>query len=107
MAKERQSNLSPTAGILADLVAVAAKPLTQATAMPEGMYASPDILAREVKQLFYRDWICAGRSDEVAAEGDCMSFDICDQPVVIVRRGDGECLWSSDDAACRADWQYP
>ena len=57
--------------------------------MPKGMYASHDIQALEVEQLFYRDWICAGRSDAVAAAGDYMSFDLCDQPVLIVRRGDG------------------
>ena len=89
MVKDHQANLSSTARILADLAAVAAKPLAQATAMPKDMYASPDILALEVERLFYRDWICAGRSDEVAAAGDYMSFDLCDQPVVIVRRGDG------------------
>ena len=55
---------------LNDLQSTAAKSLSQATAMPKGMYVSPEILALESERIFERGWLCAGRTDELPNIGD-------------------------------------
>ena len=75
--------------ILAELSALAARPLAEATAPPKGMYSSPDILALEQERVFGNGWLCAGRTDEIANPGDYMTFEMGAQPVVLVRGRDG------------------
>jgi len=69
---------------LATLKKLADTPLALATAMPKDMYVSPDICGLEIERLFNSEWICAGRSDEIPNPGDYMSFDICNQPLILV-----------------------
>ena len=73
---------------LTALKELASKPLALATAMPKDMYVSPDICWLENERLFHGEWICAGRSDEIPNFGDYMSFDLCDQPLILVRGKD-------------------
>ena len=74
---------------LAALKELAASPLASATAMPKDMYVSPDIHRLENERLFRVEWICAGRSDEILNPGDYLSFDLLDQPLILVRGIDG------------------
>ncbi|XDA97419.1 aromatic ring-hydroxylating dioxygenase subunit alpha [Sulfitobacter sp. LCG007] len=60
-----------------------------AWSMPRGYYIDPDVAALERETLFGREWICVGRSEEVAAAGDFMAFTLCDEPLVAVRGEDG------------------
>ncbi len=78
--------------ILSSLKTLACQPLPNTTAMPKAMYVSPDILQLEIERLFYQEWICAGRSDEIPNAGDFMSFDLLDQPLILIRQkaGDGK-----------------
>ena len=78
--------------ILSSLKTLACQPLPNATAMPKAMYVSPNILQLEIERLFYQEWICAGRSDEIPNAGDFMSFDLLDQPLILIRQkaGDGK-----------------
>ena len=50
--------------ILAELKALAARPLAEATAPPKGLYHAPEILAREQEKVFAKGWLCAGREDD-------------------------------------------
>ena len=75
--------------ILADLKTAASRQLTNATTMPKEMYSNDAILAREIEALFLTEWICAGRSDELVQYGDYMSFDLCHQPLILVRNQQG------------------
>lgn len=75
--------------ILSQLKRCADHPMASATAMPKQLYTSPEIAALEIERLFMRQWICAGRSDEIPHSGDYMSFDLCDQPLIIQRHADG------------------
>jgi len=75
--------------ILADLKALAARPLAEATAPPKGIYTSPGILALEQERIFANGWMCAGRVDEIAKPGDYMTFEMGPQPAIIVRGRDG------------------
>ncbi|NCW16871.1 MAG: aromatic ring-hydroxylating dioxygenase subunit alpha, partial [Rhodobacteraceae bacterium] len=81
---------TPLAQTLAALKELAATPLSSATAMPKDMYVSADIYQLERERLFHREWICAGRSDEIPNAGDYMSFDLCDQPLILVRGAGGD-----------------
>ncbi len=77
---------TPLAQTLAALKELAATPLSSATAMPKDMYVSADVYQLERERLFHREWICAGRSDEIPNTGDYMSFDLCDQPLILCAR---------------------
>ena len=83
------AEMTDTKTILADLKTVASQDLTNATSMPKDIYINEEILAREIDRLFLNEWICAGRSDELAKQGDYMSFDLCHQPLILVRNKQG------------------
>ena len=57
--------------------------------MPHEVYTDPDVLALERSELFGQEWVCIGRSDEIAQVGDTMPFQLCDEPLVAVRGDDG------------------
>ena len=78
--------------ILAELKALGARQLAEATAPPKGIYSSPDILALEQERIFGAGWLCAGRADEIARPGDYMTFEMGPQPVILVRGKDGAVL---------------
>lgn len=60
----------------------------QAWAMPKSYYTDPAVFDLEIRQLFGTEWICIGRSDEVASAGDFMTFQLCGEPLVAVRGED-------------------
>ncbi len=62
----------------------------QAWAMPKSYYTDPAVFELELRQLYGNEWICIGRSDEVAAPGDFMALQLCDEPLVAVRGDDGK-----------------
>ena len=80
--------------ILAELKALAARPLAEATAPPKGLYHAPEILAREQEKVFAKGWLCAGREDEIPAPGDYMTYELGPQPVILVRGNHSCCLES-------------
>lgn len=57
--------------------------------MPPGLYLSEDILALEQREIFAKDWICAGRADELRREGEYLTFSFAGQPVVVMRQPGG------------------
>ncbi len=62
----------------------------QAWSMPKSYYTNPDVLAIERQHLFGNEWICIGRTDEIAKSGDYMTFQLCDEPLIAVRGEDGK-----------------
>ncbi|MDB2390143.1 Rieske 2Fe-2S domain-containing protein [Alphaproteobacteria bacterium] len=74
--------------LLDSLKALAGKPLAKATAMPRDIYISPEIHQLERELIFAHDWICAGRADEIPNIGDYLTFDLCEQPLLLVRGSD-------------------
>jgi choline monooxygenase len=75
--------------LLRSLVESADRPLSEATAMEPGLYRSEEILALEHEHIFSREWLCVGRAADLPAEGDYITFQIVDQPVVTIRGKDG------------------
>ena len=52
--------------------------------LPHSVYTSEELLAGEIATLFYREWICAGHVSELQTSGDFLTFDIVDNPVLVV-----------------------
>jgi phenylpropionate dioxygenase-like ring-hydroxylating dioxygenase large terminal subunit len=62
----------------------------EAWSMPKSYYIDPKLLEIEREQLFGKEWICIGRSEEISNGGDFITFQLCDEPLVAVRGEDGE-----------------
>ena len=75
--------------LLRELRATAERPFEEARAAPPGVYTSEAFLARERRDVFAKEWICAGRADAIARTGDYVTMRIADQPVVVLRGRDG------------------
>lgn len=62
----------------------------QAWSMPKSYYIDAKVLELEREKLFGKEWICIGRGEEVRNNGDHMTFQLCDEPLVAVRGDDGK-----------------
>lgn len=60
----------------------------EARALPLSMYTSAALYELELEALFRRDWICVGRTEQVARVGDYFTVEIAGEPIVIVRSHD-------------------
>ena len=63
----------------------AARPFTDAVAMPPAVYASAEMLALEQSHLFPKEWICVGRASAIAEPGAYLTYEIAGQPIVVLR----------------------
>jgi Rieske 2Fe-2S family protein len=52
-------------------------------------YASHEVWDQERENIWWGDWICVGRTEEVANPGDYVVRDIAGESVFIVRNGEG------------------
>ncbi len=64
-------------------------PFEQARAMPPSVYTSQDFMERELKDIFSKDWFCVGRSSSLKDAGDYVTLDLANQPIVVLRDGEG------------------
>jgi choline monooxygenase len=82
---------SPDVGtqIVRQLQAGCERPFSDAHAMPPAVYTSPEFLALEQRDIFRREWLCAGRESALAQTGDYVTAEIDGQPVVVLRGEDG------------------
>ncbi len=64
--------------------------LERASHLPGQIYSSPDIFRAEIDEFFMKDWLYAGRVEEVENPGDYVTMRLIDQPVVISRDRDGK-----------------
>ncbi len=55
--------------------------------LPSIFYYDRDHHERELRQIWYRQWLLVGRSDELAAVGDYQVVEVGDQSVIITRDG--------------------
>ena len=70
---------------MADLDAWSKEASRMLRPLPASLYVSQELLEQEVRNLFYRQWICAGHVSEIGAAGDYFTFDLVDKPLLIVR----------------------
>ncbi|MCI4344221.1 MAG: aromatic ring-hydroxylating dioxygenase subunit alpha [Thermoplasmata archaeon] len=66
------------------------RPLDRAATLPGGLFSDPTVYEQELERLILRSWQCIGRTDEIAAAGDFLTFEIGGSGVVLVRDSDGE-----------------
>jgi phenylpropionate dioxygenase-like ring-hydroxylating dioxygenase large terminal subunit len=52
-------------------------------------YLSPGHFEREKERIFFREWFCVGRQEEVAEPGDYLLLDIAGESVLLVRNREG------------------
>ena len=66
------------------------RPLAEASHAPGALYASPEFYRLDVERLFMRDWLYAGRVEELARPGDYLTMRIAGEPIAIARNPAGE-----------------
>ena len=64
-------------------------PFERARAMPPSVYTSEDFLAREISDIFAKDWFCVGRASALAKTGDYVTLELAGQPIIVLRDGQG------------------
>lgn len=73
--------------------------VAQASTLPPACYTSAEFFEFEKDAIFFRDWVCIGRADQVASPGDYLTVTFADEPLVMLRDNDGEVVVLS--AVCR------
>jgi len=66
------------------------RPLADASHAPGALYASPEFYRLDVEKLFMRDWLFAGRVEELPNPGDYLTMRIAGEPIIIARTPAGE-----------------
>src|SRR5882724_7693350 len=59
------------------------------TGLERAFYVDPDIFALELDLIFYREWIFAAHTAELATTGSYLTLQIGAYPILLVRAGDG------------------
>jgi phenylpropionate dioxygenase-like ring-hydroxylating dioxygenase large terminal subunit len=60
-----------------------------APTLPASAYRDPTLFERERRDIFAREWLLFGRSDQLPDPGDLLSATIIGYPVIVVRQPDG------------------
>jgi choline monooxygenase len=60
-------------------------PTLEATSLPAWCYTTRQFYDREVERIFRTAWNFLGREDEIANPGDYMTFELCGEPILVVR----------------------
>ena len=73
-----------------NLKILSSKDLRDAYAMPKAIYTSNEVLELEEEYIFKKDWLCAGTINEIPNKGDYITYEICKQPILILRNNEDE-----------------
>jgi len=57
--------------------------------LPGASYLAPDVFDQEKERIFFREWFCAGRAEEISRSGDFLVRDVLGESILIVRAKDG------------------
>ena len=71
-------------------LASARRDLEKATTLPAAAFTSPAVYQAEVERILEREWLCAGRADQLPEPGDYFTLDLLGEKLVVVRDQDGE-----------------
>jgi Rieske 2Fe-2S family protein len=58
--------------------------------LPSSYYLSGEIFAREKERIFFREWFCAGREEQLPNTGDYLVLEVTGESILIVRTKEGE-----------------
>ena len=56
--------------------------------LPSFYYQSADICAQERERIFYREWFCAAREEQLEKPGDYLVLDVAGESILLVRTKD-------------------
>ena len=85
MLKTKDSDLKQ---LKAELMSLASNTSNQTRGLSPEMFLSEELAAVELDQIFYREWSCIGREDDIPNVGDFVTFKVGDQPIIVVRLED-------------------
>ncbi|HVH82538.1 MAG TPA: aromatic ring-hydroxylating dioxygenase subunit alpha, partial [Stellaceae bacterium] len=57
--------------------------------LPRQCYTSPEFFEFEREAVFASNWVCVGRTDQLAAPGDAFGFSVAGEPLIIARGESG------------------
>ena len=57
--------------------------------LPSFWYQRDDVYALELEHIFFREWMCVGRDEELPEPGDHRVLEVCGQSVLLVRNAEG------------------
>jgi len=57
--------------------------------LPPSSYTSPEIFQQEKERIFFREWFCAGRAEQLPTPGDYVTVDVLGESVLVVRDKEG------------------
>lgn len=57
--------------------------------LPSRWYYDPAQYARELEAIWYRDWVCVGRTEDLGATGDFFVVGLGDESLIVTRDRDG------------------
>ncbi|HEX2120524.1 MAG TPA: Rieske 2Fe-2S domain-containing protein, partial [Thermoanaerobaculia bacterium] len=63
--------------------------LAHASTLPSRYYIDPSVLDEENRRVFARTWQLVGRLDQVREPGQFFTTTIANEPLLVVRGGDG------------------
>ena len=67
---------------------------TEATSLqqslPSSQYSSPEVFERERNSIFFKEWFCVGREDELPSPGCLFIADVAGESIVVARSKDGQ-----------------
>jgi Rieske 2Fe-2S family protein len=66
------------------------QPFAEARTLPGEVYTSSDVFKLEQRGLFARQWVCAGRENDIRAAGDYFLREIAGNSVIFMRAKDGK-----------------
>jgi glycine betaine catabolism A len=66
------------------------RPAELQRSLPTSWYLSEETFAREKELIFSREWLCAGREEQLPQPGDSLVLSVLGESVLVVRTKDGE-----------------
>jgi Rieske 2Fe-2S family protein len=57
--------------------------------LPSAWYLQDDIFELERQHIFFKEWICVGREEQVPEPGDHQVLDVYGESILLVRNGEG------------------
>ena len=65
-------------------------PVLEASLPPAYFFTSKEVYDREVDRIFLKEWLCAGRVEQIPNSGDYFTLDLFNEPIIVVRDDDRE-----------------
>src|ERR1700679_2980456 len=58
--------------------------------LPSGLYRSEKVFGLEKERVFFREWLCVGREEELPSPGSHRVLDVLGESVILVRNRENQ-----------------